>query len=316
MIRGGDLVGVLGVHEVTGTHRGFTDEDARLLSIFADNAASAVRNARLLDELRNSEERFRIAAQCVSDIVYDWDLVADSVNFFGSRYEKLRSENQKIAQTRQEFWDTVHPEDRARAQAAFQHHLETGEPFSEEYRVTDGAGSFLNVSDRAMAIRNKKGKPVRLIGTVRDITERKRAEQMKSDFVSFVTHQLRTPLSGVKWMLELAMEAGDNSEEMQSFVRDARISTDRFIRLVNDLLDVSRLERGSLKVVLQYVDVADLTRNVVAELAPFLTEKEQLFSLQANEDLPTAMVRHSIDSTGNPQPVFQFDEIHPVQRGN
>lgn len=286
MIRGGELVGVLGVHEVTGTDRIFTDAEARLLSLFADNAAGAVHHARLLDELRNSEERFRIAAESASDLIYDWDLLADSVHLFGARYESLRAENQKIARTRQELWDTLHPDDLERVQKAFQHHLDSGKPFSEEYRVFDGKGSYINVTDRAMAIRNKHGKPIRLIGSVSDITERKRTEQMKSDFVSFVTHQLRTPLSGVKWMLELAMDARDNPEEMQSFVRDARISTDRLIRLVNDLLDVSRLERGKLKVAPQFVDLADLTQGVISEMAPLLQEKQQTCSFQAPENLP------------------------------
>ena len=141
-----------------------------------------------------------------------------------------------------------------------------------------------------MAIRNQKGKAVRLIGAVTDITERKRAEQMKTDFVSFVTHQLRTPLSGVKWMLELAMETLDNPEEMQSFVRDARISTDRLIGLVNDLLDVSRLERGSLNVVQRPVDLAGLTREVVAELDPLVKDRRQRFSVLAPEGLPEPLV--------------------------
>jgi signal transduction histidine kinase len=285
MIRGGELVGILGVHEVTGSDRLFNDAEARLLSLFADNAAGAVHHAQLLDKLRSSEERFRIAAESASDLIYDWDLLADRAHFFGSRYEALLAENQKLAYTHQEFWDTLHPEDRERVQSAFRNHLEDGKPFSEEYRVSDGKGSYLNVVDKGMAIRNKHGKPVRFIGSVSDITERKRTEQMKSDFVSFVTHQLRTPLSGVKWMLELAMDAKDNPEEMQSFVQDARISTDRLIRLVNDLLDVSRLERGRLKVAPQLVDLVDLTQGVIAEMAPFLQEKQQVCSLQAPEKL-------------------------------
>jgi signal transduction histidine kinase len=290
MIRGGELVGILGVHEVTGTDRIFTDAEARLLSLFADNAAGAVHHARLLDELRSSEERFRIASESASDLIYDWDLLADRARFFGARYESLRAENQKIAHTRQEFWDTLHPEDRERIQEAFRNHLEAGKPFSEEYRVSDGKGAYLNVADRAMSIRNKHGKPVRLIGSVSDITERKRTEQMKSDFVSFVTHQLRTPLSGVKWMLELAMDAKDNPEEMQSFVQDARISTERLIRLVNDLLDVSRLERGKLKITPEYIDLADLTKGVLSEMAPLFQEKQLTFSLQAPENLPKPYV--------------------------
>ncbi|MBN2339800.1 MAG: GAF domain-containing protein [Acidobacteria bacterium] len=290
MMRGGELVGVLGVHELVGTSREFNEADARLLSLFADNAASAVRVARLLEAVRDSEERFRIAARCASDIVYDWDLADDSVVFFGARYDQLRAENQTVARTRQEFWDTLHPDDLKRVRKAFHGHLESGTLFSEEYRISDGKGSYLVVSDRAMAIRNQKGKAVRLIGAVTDITERKRAEQMKTDFVSFVTHQLRTPLSGVKWMLELAMETLDNPEEMQSFVRDARISTDRLIGLVNDLLDVSRLERGSLKVARRPIDLAGLTREVVAELDPLVKDKRQRFSVLAPEGLPEPWV--------------------------
>ena len=52
---------------------------------------------------------------------------------------------------------------------------------------------------------------------------------MKTDFVSFVTHQLRTPLSGVKWMLELAMDSIDSPEDLRGYIQDARMSTDRLI---------------------------------------------------------------------------------------
>jgi signal transduction histidine kinase len=286
MIRENEIIGVLGVHEVGKTNRKFTEDDARLLSLFAANAAGAVHNARLLEDLRNSEERFRIAAECTSDIVYDWDLLKERVEYFGALYESIRAAGGRLAQTRTEFWETIHPDDRARVLQAFTDHLEKRLPFSEEYRAADSKGVYINVSDRGTAIRNKKGKPVRLIGAVSDITERKRAEQMKSDFVSFVTHQLRTPLSGVKWMLELARDAADNPEEMLSFVQDACVSTERLIRLVNDLLDSSRLERGKLEVVRQYVDVANLTNNVVSELKPLLLEREEALDVQAADDLP------------------------------
>jgi signal transduction histidine kinase len=290
MIRQNELIGVLGVHEVGKTNRIFTEEDARLLSLFAANAASAVYNARLLDDLLNSEERFRIAAECASDLVYDWDLLKERVDYFGELFERIRAAGGTFAQTRAEYWESIHPDDRERIQKAFNDHLETGERFSEEYRVSAGKGLYNNVADRGTAIRNKKGKPVRLIGAVSDITERKRAERMKSDFVSFVTHQLRTPLSGVKWMLELAMDTTNNPEEMLSFVQDARISTDRLIRLVNDLLDSSRLERGKLEIVYQYIDVAELTQNVVRELTPLLIEKEERLTVQADDPLPKPYV--------------------------
>jgi PAS domain S-box-containing protein len=285
MIRGGELIGVLGVHEVAGTDREFTEADARLLSLFADNAAGAVHHARLLEALRNSEERFRIAAQCASDIVYEWDLVADHVEYFGPAAEKARGLGAPLVGTRQKYWEMIHPEDRERVRAALTNHITAGAPFSEEYRIVSENGAHINVADRATAIRNQQGRPVRLVGSVSDITVRKRAEQMKSDFVSFVTHQLRTPLSGIKWMLELAMDGSESPEEAQSYIRDARRSTDRLIGLVNDLLDVSRLERGRLQVTVKEINLADLTQSVVSEISPLMSEKGQKLSVQAAHNL-------------------------------
>ncbi len=226
MIRRRELIGVLGVHEVVGSSRKFTDADARLLSLFADNAAGAVYNARLMEALKNSEERFRIAAECASDIVYDWDMIDDHVDFFGTLFGRNWGGDAVLPKTREEYSKMVHPDDRARVRAALKSQLQTRAPYSEEYRIQDSRGACITISDRATAIRDPKGVPVRMIGVVSDITERKNAEKMKSDFVSFVTHQLRTPLSGIKWMLELASGDAEDPEEIRSFVRDARASTE------------------------------------------------------------------------------------------
>lgn len=286
MIREGELVGVLGVHESGDTQRKFTEDEARLLSLFADNAAGAVFNARLMDELQDSKERFRIAAECAIDIVYDWDLTADSVEYFGAGYKKAVARSIALPATRKEYWDFIHPDDAARVREALEDHLKDKKPFSVEYRVQNKRDAYVVISDRATAIRNSQGDPVRLIGAVSNITARKQAEQMKSDFVSFVTHQLRTPLSGVKWMLELAMDSTDNPEDVRSFLQDARTSTDRLIGLVNDLLDLSRLERGKMQITYRDIRLTDLTREVIEEMHPLVAEKEQTLTFQAAEDFP------------------------------
>jgi signal transduction histidine kinase len=285
MMRRGELIGVLGVHEVAGTTREYTQAEARLLSVFANNAAGAVENARLLDALKESEERFRIAAGCASDIVYDWNLSDDRVEYFGAAYENSKTVAKSMPGTRQEYFKRIHPEDCGRVQLAIADHLESDKPFSEEYRILDVNNAYINVSDRGTAIRNPRGKPIKLIGAISNITERKQAEQMKTDFVSFVTHQLRTPLSGVKWMLELAMDGAENLEGMRTYIQDARISTDRLIGLVNDLLDISRLERGKLEITYSQADLVDLTQCVVKEIAPLILEKKLSISIQADENL-------------------------------
>jgi PAS domain S-box-containing protein len=287
MLRRGELVGVLGVHEVVGTTREYTQAEARLLSVFANNAAGAVETARLLDALKESEERFRIAARCASDIVYDWDLTDDRVEYSGTAYEISKAAATGKAEKRQDYFKRIHPEDRERVQTAIAEHLQSGKPFSEEYRILDENRSYINVLDRGTAIRNPRGIPVKLVGAISNITERKKAEQMKTDFVSFVTHQLRTPLSGVKWMLELAADGAEDPESMRSYIQDARTSTDRLIGLVNDLLDISRLERGKLEINYTELNFVDLTQGVIKEISPLALEKGLTISLSAGENLPS-----------------------------
>src|SRR5204863_7738933 len=111
----------------------------------------------------------------------------------------------------------------------------------------------------------------------------------KTDFVSFVTHQLRTPLAGIKWMLELAAQTPQLPTEAASYVSDARSAADRLIGLVNDLLDISRLESGKLTVKPQPTSLAVLTRSVQEDLASLVREKGHRLSV-TGEQLPLVMV--------------------------
>jgi PAS domain S-box-containing protein len=109
----------------------------------------------------------------------------------------------------------------------------------------------------------------RCVGAVlvfRDVTERAEADRLKADFVSFVTHQLRTPLAGVKWMIELAAQAR-TMDDARALLRDASEANERLIRLVNDLLEVAKLESGRLTAVIEPVDHSAVTRDVLGELA-------------------------------------------------
>ena len=122
--------------------------------------------------------------------------------------------------------------------------------------------------------------------TFRDVTREREVSQMKSDFVSFVTHQLRTPLAGIKWMLELAAQEPALPADAASFVQDARDAAERLIGLVNNLLDISRLERGKLTVALQDVRIGVLTRSVLDEMSPLIQDRGHRVSLTGDADFP------------------------------
>jgi signal transduction histidine kinase len=116
---------------------------------------------------------------------------------------------------------------------------------------------------------------------------RRRAETTKSDFASFVSHQLRTPLTGVSWMLELASELPGLTPDVACYVTEARESTHRLIRLVNDLLDVSRLESGMLKVHCENLRLDELVASVVDELRPLIDGKQLHVTVVRPPSAPT-----------------------------
>jgi PAS domain S-box-containing protein len=162
---------------------------------------------------------------------------------------------------------------------------QNGHTLGFEARVRRKDGTLLWIANYARVVKDDGGQIAMIEGSVEDITQRKEAEQMKSDFVSFVTHQLRTPLAGIKWLLELA-DGPELSAETASYVHDARASADRLIALVNDLLGVSRLENGKVVVRVEPVDLAALTGEAVRELMPLVTEKHLQISLPSSDQAP------------------------------
>ena len=126
--------------------------------------------------------------------------------------------------------------------------------------------------------------------TFHDVTHEREVSQMKSDFVSFVTHQLRTPLAGIKWRLELAAPEPEVPADAASYIGDAREAAQRLIQLVNELLDISRLERGKLTVSTQPVDLVTMTREVLAETDVLVQERRHRVSVSTG-DHPLPAVR-------------------------
>lgn len=164
--------------------------------------------------------------------------------------------------------------DPARRAALIRQMREQGFVSGYESALRRRDGRIIWVEQSARFVRNDQGEPLYLEGFLEDITARKEAEQLKADFVSFVTHQLRTPLSGIRWMLELARESNP-SPELASYLRDAHESAQRLIGLVNDLLDIARLESGRFILSPSEVDLQALTAAIVAELSPLAEEKQQ-----------------------------------------
>jgi PAS domain S-box-containing protein len=120
------------------------------------------------------------------------------------------------------------------------------------------------------------------IGIVRDITERKRLDQLKSEFVSTVSHELRTPLTSIHGSLKLiqAGAVGEVPDSAQKLIHIAQKNSERLIALINDLLNVEKLKAGKLVLKLEEVNLYKLLQNAVLENQGFASNYQVEFILQ------------------------------------
>ncbi len=103
------------------------------------------------------------------------------------------------------------------------------------------------------------------IGLVRDITERKKIEKMKNEFISTVSHELRTPLTSIQGALELILSGtmGELSDDCKPLLEIANNNSSRLVRLINDILDIEKIESGKMEFALKPLDIVDVVKHSV-----------------------------------------------------
>ncbi len=135
----------------------------------------------------------------------------------------------------------------------------------------------------------------RLAGVVlafRDVTVEREIDRQKSDFISIASHQLRTPLSALRWFLDLLLagDAGALKPRQKEYLEDMSVSTVRMIKLVGDLLNITRIESGRITPRPQRVDVAAFAGDLAREHAPLFKSREIHFAVQVDARARTIYV--------------------------
>ena len=116
--------------------------------------------------------------------------------------------------------------------------------------------------------------------TVRDTTERARLERAKSEFVATASHELRSPLTSIKGFVELLDRSPEGmSDRQREFVDIILNSTERLVELVNDLLDVARIEADRVEIIRRPIDVGEAVREVAELMGPRIADKRQTLSV-------------------------------------
>lgn len=153
------------------------------------------------------------------------------------------------------------PADKLDEEAQFLERLQQGEHIQHYETVRRRKdGTLVDISLTVSPIKDATGKIIGASKIARDITQQRAIAQMKSEFISIVSHELRTPLTAIRGSLGLVAHGiyDKKPEKKQRMIEIAASQSDRLVRLVNDILDLQRLESGKMKLVMQVCDAANL----------------------------------------------------------
>lgn len=198
-------------------------------------------------ELFLSREHFQMLSNNISQISWT-NLTSGEVNFFNQRWFEYTGLTDD--ETRQKGWmSVIHPDDFIHTQKKLQHALTTGETFEVENRYRRSDGTYRWHLNRANPLRSESGEILFWVGTATDIEDQKRAMEKKDEFIGIASHELKTPLTSLKGYLQLI---GNYKKEqlpttVKQFVNKADEAIGKLQNLVNDLLDVSKIQKGKLQ---------------------------------------------------------------------
>jgi PAS domain S-box-containing protein len=248
------------------------------------------------EELRLSAERLNRAQEIAHLGSWEVELATNRLIWSDEVYRIFGLQPQEFEGSYDDFLEAIHPNDRAAVDAAYTHSLINGSNTYEiEHRVVRrGTGEVRIVHERCEHMRDESGRLIRSVGMVHDITERKRNEEdlrlakeaaetatrTKSQFLANMSHELRTPMTGVLGMLELTL-ADDLSPGQRSNLLVVKKSADALLRILNDILDFSRIEAGMLTILEEPLHLSGCVRDI----AEFFTLEARQKGLQLIQEI-------------------------------
>lgn len=226
----------------------------------------------LVNTLRESENKYRRLVEQIPAVVYMSPPDAFTARIYISpRVEELSGYSEEEWLTDIDLWGKLlHPDDMQDVLLKVSDRFK--EKISMEYRIIAKNGDVVWVRDEAILVKDAAGHPLFIQGIMQDITENKKTEVMqlenqrlmaaskiKSDFLANMSHELRTPLNaiiGFSELLEMKI-AGELNEKQSRFVNDILVSGRHLLGLINDILDLSKVEAGKIEPVIEKIPVAD-----------------------------------------------------------
>jgi PAS domain S-box-containing protein len=227
------------------------------------------------ERIKLSESRFRQMAETIKEIFWITDARGSTPVYVSPAYEQIFGRTiESLFQNPSQFFEATHVEDREKLAKTIRKQREVDYSCEIEYRITRPSGEVRWLWARLCSIVDGSGKIIGLSGVTNDITDRKEAEVRVSEFYSTVSHELRTPLTSIRGSLGLIEGGltGAVTPATMQMIKIGRTEADRLIRLINDILDIKKVEAGQLELHKSLIEPEKLVTTTLEAIAGMASE--------------------------------------------
>jgi len=216
--------------------------------------------------IQENEQKFRLLADSMPQFIWTGDQKGNLIYFSKTVYDYT---GLTPAQMNKDGWlQIIHPDDREENIQQWMRSIGSGEPFLYEHRFRRHDGEYRWQLSRAIPQKDEKGNIQMWVGTSTDIDEIKKHDQQKDDFIKMASHELKTPVTTIKGYVQLLLKM--HSNEKDPFLASSLSTIDKQIfkltKLITDLLDVTKIETGSLELNNEVFHIADTIKEIAVEL--------------------------------------------------
>jgi signal transduction histidine kinase/DNA-binding response OmpR family regulator len=256
------------------------------------------------ERLQESEQRRTLAMAAGRMGSWDWDLLTGEYLWDKGQYRIFGVGPEGFHPSPGNVTRLIHPDDREKVRAAVEKAAETGQPYQSEFRIVRPSGDTRWCVAGGAATCDSSGRPVRLSGVTQDITAIKEAElqmeaakeaaeeanRAKSQFLANMSHELRTPLTAVIGYSEMLQEELEDlgQESLLSDMRKIEANARHLLGLINDVLDISKIEAERMEVYPEDFDVAEAVRDVAATVETLAAKRGNTLIVEVDGDLGSA----------------------------